>query len=99
MMLALLTMCGISDVNRSNAIKNVLATFINGIAVLAFLIAGAIDWGRGGIMIVGGIAGGYAGAAIARRTDPRRVRAAVLGIAWATSTFFFVKTYARWSPW
>ena len=45
-------------------------------------------------MIVGGIAGGYAGAAIARRVEPRHVRRLVLVVAWSMTGYFFVRTYA-----
>ena len=44
-------------------------------------------------MIVGGITGGYSGAAIARRVSPKYVRWVVIGIAWTMTAYFFVKTY------
>jgi uncharacterized membrane protein YfcA len=46
-------------------------------------------------MIVGATAGGYAGAAVARKLDPRWVRRFVLAIAWGMTIYFFAKTYAR----
>jgi uncharacterized membrane protein YfcA len=45
-------------------------------------------------MVVGGIVGGYAGAAIARRIEPKYVRWLVMGIAWSMTAYFFVRTYA-----
>jgi uncharacterized protein len=93
MMLAVLTLLGMTHMHRMNALKNVLGTLINGVAVVAFSLAGAVRWGPGAVMVVGGITGGYLGAAGARRVDPKRVRSAVLVIAWAMTVYFFCKTY------
>ncbi len=95
MMLAVLTLLGMTHIHRMNALKNVLGTLINGVAVVAFIIAGAVRWAPGIVMIAGGITGGYAGAAIARRVDPRHVRRLVLVIAWGMTAYFFWRTYAR----
>lgn len=93
MMLAVLTLLGMTHIHRMNALKNVLGALINGVAVVAFVIAGAVRWAPGVVMIAGGITGGYAGAAIARRMSPKYVRWVVMGIAWGMTTYFFVKTY------
>jgi uncharacterized protein len=93
MMLAVLSLLGMADIHRMNAVKTVLATLVNGIAVCAFIVARAVDWTAGGVMIAGGITGGYAGAAIARRTDAKYVRAIVLVVAWGMTAYFFVRTY------
>ena len=93
MMLAVLSVMGMTDIHRMNALKTVLAALANGVAVVAFVAAGAVDWARGVVMIAGGIAGGYAGAAIARRVDARRVRTLVLAIAWMMTAYFFARTY------
>jgi hypothetical protein len=93
MMLAVLTLLGMTEIHRMNGLKNALGTLINGVAVVAFVVAGAVRWAPGVVMIAGGITGGYAGAAIARRVSPRYVRFLVMGIAWSMTTYFFVKTY------
>jgi uncharacterized membrane protein YfcA len=95
MMLAVLSLLGMRDIHRMNALKTLLATLINGVAVAAFIVAGAVDWTRGGVMIAGGITGGYGGAAIARRVSAKYVRWLVLGIAWTMTTYFFARTYGR----
>jgi uncharacterized membrane protein YfcA len=95
MMLAIMTLLGMTHIHRMNALKNVLGTLINGVAVVAFVVAGAVDWAAGTVMILGGIAGGYAGAAIARRVDPKHVRRLVMVVAWGMSAYFFVKTFVR----
>jgi uncharacterized membrane protein YfcA len=93
MMLAVLTLLGMTHIHRMNALKNVLGALINGVAVVVFVAKGAVAWTPGIAMIAGGITGGYTGAALARRVDPRYVRALVLVIAWSMTAYFFVKTY------
>jgi uncharacterized membrane protein YfcA len=82
-----------THIHRMNALKNALATLINGVAVVAFIVAGAVRWAPGVVMIAGGITGGYAGAALARRVSPKYVRYLVLCIAWGMTAYFFLKTY------
>jgi uncharacterized membrane protein YfcA len=94
MMLAVLSVLGMTNIHEMNGIKNVLATLINGVAVASFIIAGAVDWGPGVVMIAGGIGGGYVGARVARRVKPVVVRRIVLAVAWGMTGYFFVRTYA-----
>ncbi len=94
MMLAVLSLLGMTDIHRMNSLKAVLGTLVNGVAVVAFVIAGAVAWAPGGVMVVGGVVGGYAGAAIARRVEPSLVRRLVLVIAWSMTGYFFLRTYA-----
>ena len=94
MMLAVLSLLGMTDIHRMNSLKAVLGTLVNGVAVVAFVIAGAVAWAPGAVMIVGGVVGGYAGAAIARQVEPGLVRKLVLAVAWAMTGYFFLRTYA-----
>jgi uncharacterized protein len=94
MMLAVLSLLGMRDIHRMNSLKAVLGTLVNGVAVVAFVVAGAVAWAPGAVMVVGGIAGGYAGAAIARRVEPDLVRRLVLVVAWSMTGYFFLRTYA-----
>ena len=91
MMLAALTIAGMKDIHEMNAVKSMLAVAINGVALAEFVALGAIAWGPGLIMMAGGIAGGYAGAATARRVDPRFVRILVTVIAWGMTLVFFLR--------
>jgi len=95
LILAILQLAGMTDIHTMNALKAVLGALINGVAVVLFVVAGAVAWRPGSVMIVGGIAGGYAGAAIARKIDPKRVRVFVLVVAWAMTAWFFYATYLR----
>ena len=91
MMLATLAIAGMTDMHQMNAVKSVLAVLINGVALAEFIALGAIAWAPGIIMVAGGIAGGYVGAATARRVDQRYVRALVMVIAWGMTIYFFLR--------
>jgi len=77
--------------HEMNALKVVLAIAINGVALVAFVATGAISWGPGMIMVLGGIAGGYAGASVARQVSGRVVRGIVIVVAWTMTVYFFVR--------
>ena len=91
MMLATLTIAGMSDIHQMNAVKSVLAVIINGVALAEFVALGAIAWAPGAIMVAGGIAGGYVGAATARQVDPRYVRNLIMVVAWGMTVYFFIR--------
>jgi len=61
-MLAMLSTLGMTDIHSMNAMKGVMGSAINGVAVVTFVLAHAIYWKQGSVMILGGIAGGYLGA-------------------------------------
>jgi uncharacterized membrane protein YfcA len=80
LMLAALGLLGLTDIHRMNAIKNLLALLINGIATIYFVVSGYIVWADALLMAVGAIAGGYGGAGLARRLGRRVVRGAAIAI-------------------
>ena len=91
MMLAAMAVAGMTDMHEMNALKVVLAIAINGVALAAFVATGAISWAPGVVMVLGGVAGGYAGAAVARRVSGKVVRAIVIVVAWTMTAYFFVR--------
>jgi uncharacterized membrane protein YfcA len=95
MMLAAWSLLGMRDLHAMNGLRSVLATLLNGVAVIAFVAAGAIAWRPGLIMVVGSTAAGYLGAAAARRIDPRWVRRLVVALAWLLTAWFFVRSAAE----
>ena len=80
LMLAVLGFLGLSDIHAANGIKNFFSICINGVAAAYFIARGAVDWRAAAVMMVAGIAGGYAGARFARRIGRERARAAVVVI-------------------
>jgi uncharacterized membrane protein YfcA len=95
LMLALLGLLGVSDMRRANAFKVLLATVINGVAVVPFVIARAIAWEPAVFMSAGAVAGGYLGAGAVKRLPSIVVRRLVILIACTMTAYFFWKTYAR----
>jgi hypothetical protein len=95
LMLAALSMMGMTNIHAMNGLKTILSTLINGVAVVAFIVARAVAWGPAVVMILGGTAGGFLGAKIARKLAPATVRKLVLVVAWGMTIYFFVKTYAK----
>jgi uncharacterized protein len=71
------------DLQRLNALKNVLASTANLVAGVIFVFAAHVNWGIAGLIAVGSIAGGAIGARYGRRLDPGVLRAliVVIGIA------------------
>lgn len=88
--LAVLGMLGLENIHEMNALKTLQASLVNGVAVATFVIAGAVNWPLALVMTVGAIAGGYGGAAIARRVSPKIVRGIVIAISVALTAYFFI---------
>jgi hypothetical protein len=65
---------------RINAVKNVLAGLVNGLAAVVFIIATHIDWGAAGLIAAGAIIGGQVGARIGRRLSPWGLRLLIVGV-------------------
>ncbi|MDA2892124.1 sulfite exporter TauE/SafE family protein [Mycolicibacterium sp. BiH015] len=69
-------------IQRLTAIKNVLATMVNSVAAILFVIVAAdrIDWSVVGLISAGSFVGGYFGARFGRRLSPTVLRACILVI-------------------
>lgn len=80
LMLAVLGFLGLSDIHAANGLKNFFALCINGLAAAYFIARGAVHWPAALVMILGAIAGGYAGARFARSIGKEKARAAVVVI-------------------
>jgi uncharacterized protein len=91
LMLATLGLMGMQNIHEMNAVKTLLAACINGVAVVTFVLAGAVVWGPALVMIAGSLVGGYGGAAYARRLDPRVVRWFVIAVGVVMTVYFFVR--------
>lgn len=89
LMLAMLAIMGVESIHTMNAYKTVLATLCNGIALVPFIIAGAIFWPQALLMLVGAALGGYFGAYYAQKMNPVHVRWMVIAIGAGMSAYFF----------
>ncbi len=91
--LAMLAAIGMTDIHAMNALKVVLGGLINGIAVITFIVAGAVAWKQGIVMILGALLGGYAGAHYAQKLPPAFIRAFVIAVGAGMTWYFFWKAY------
>jgi hypothetical protein len=66
------------SLQRINAVKNVLAGLVNGIAALVFIIATHVDWGVAGLIACGSILGGQLGARVGRKLPPWGLRLLII---------------------
>ena len=66
------------SMQRINAVKNVLACIVNGVAAIVFITATHIDWTAAALIAGGSIIGGQIGARIGRRLPPWGMRAIIV---------------------
>jgi uncharacterized membrane protein YfcA len=93
LMLATLGLMGMENIHEMNGLKTLLAGLINGVAVVTFVVAGAIFWPQALLMIVGAVIGGYGGAYYARKIDQRWVRLFVILVGVGMTIYFFTTIY------
>jgi uncharacterized protein len=91
LMLAALSILGLTDIYQMNGLKNFFALCINGVAAMYFIFAHMVEWPYVLIMAVGAIAGGVGGAGLARRMGRTAMRRVVIGIGFAMSLSLFLK--------
>jgi hypothetical protein len=92
LMLAVLSMAQL-PVRASLATKNVLASVMNGTAVVVFLFSGEVRWLQAATLAVGAVGGGLAGAWLLRRANERFLRLAVIAIGVALTIGLFIRAY------
>jgi len=91
LMLGSLSIMGLHDIHRMNALKAVLAGVINVIAFVFFAFKGLVVWHFALVMAAAAILGGYFGARIARRLPPVYVRGFVIVVGLSVSAWLFFK--------
>jgi len=77
-LVALLSIFLSDDLQRLNALKNVLAAVINGVAAILFIAVAPVAWAPAALLAVGSIVGGQVGARIGRRLPPTVLRAVIV---------------------
>jgi hypothetical protein len=87
LLLAILGVALSQDLHRTNALKNVLAGLVNGVAGVYFLLAAHVAWAAAGLIAVSSIVGAQAGARYGRRLPPAALRAVII----AVGTFAIVR--------
>lgn len=91
LLMALYTVAGETRLNTVNALKNLNSLVLSWLSVVAFVLAGAIAWKAGVLMMLAATAGGFCGARWSRRLPVAWVRAGVIAIGLAMSAVFFAR--------
>lgn len=91
--LAMLAAIGMTDIHAMNALKVVLGGIINGVAVVTFIVKGAVVWREGVVMIVGALLGGYFGAHYAQKLPSVWIRGFVILVGTGMTVYFFWSAY------
>ncbi len=91
LILAMLALLGMDEIHSMNALKALLTTVSNGVAMLLFAFSHAVRWPETVLMVVASMLGGYFGAHFAQKTKPEYVRAIVIGIGFTLSAYFFAR--------
>lgn len=92
LMLAALAIQGFDDIHEINALKNWLSAVIYSVAVITFIVAGAISWPHTLTMLLTGTLGGYWGARLARRVPALWLRRFIVAVGSLLTVYYFAKT-------
>ena len=90
MMLASLPLTEGGEYHRVNAAKSLMATVMQGVAVILFLLVGDIDWPAAGIVAAASITGGYLSIRIGRHLPSHWLRRFVITVGFSLSAWYFV---------
>ncbi|MCL4505867.1 MAG: sulfite exporter TauE/SafE family protein [Chloroflexi bacterium] len=91
LMLASLSIMGMHNIHRMNAVKTLLAAVINGVALVYFIIRNEIFWPVAILMAIGAVIGGYGGARLAKRINQDLVRGVVVVSGLLVSAWLLIK--------
>jgi uncharacterized protein len=78
MLLAILGLSLPDDLQRINALKNVLAGLVNLVAGVVFALVAHVAWGAALLIAIGSVMGGVVGARYGRRLPPSALRAVIV---------------------
>ena len=82
-----------ADVKALNPPRTLLVSAANTVAVLCFILAGAVAWPAVLLVGLGAVVGGYGGARLGRRLPAAVVRIATLVLAVVMTALFFARAY------
>jgi uncharacterized membrane protein YfcA len=95
LIITVLSLFGVKNLHEVNALKALCTTLANGVAVVTFIVAGAVYWKECLTMMGMAIAGGYLGAAYSRKMNPALLRGVVIVTGAALSFYYFYQLYQR----
>jgi uncharacterized protein len=93
LVLALLALLGMENIHTMNGMKTLLVSVVNGVALAIFVWSKIVVWPQALLMLVGASVGGYGGAYVAQRIDPKHVRRLVILVGFSMSAYFFAREW------
>jgi hypothetical protein len=93
LIITVLSLFGVKSLNEVNALKALCTTLANGVAVVTFVVAGAVYWKECLTMMGMAVVGGYLGAAYSRKMNPGLLRGVVIATGAALSFYYFYQLY------
>jgi hypothetical protein len=91
LMLTSLSLMGMHNIIKMNALKNALAVAINGTAAVSFILDGKVEWSLALLGAVGALIGGYALASLARHINQDVLRVVVVVAGVAVSAWLYIR--------
>lgn len=91
LLLAILGLALPDDLQRINALKNVLAGLVNFVAGVVFVLVADVAWEAAALIAVGAVAGGQLGARFGRRLPPAALRAVIVAVGLAAIVQLLVR--------
>jgi hypothetical protein len=93
LLMALYSATGETRIHTANALKNLTSLVLSWLSVAAFVLAGAIAWREGLLMMLAATLGGFFGARWSRYLPTRWIRLGVIGTGVLMSTLFFARRH------
>lgn len=81
------------DLQRLNAVKNVVAAVVNGLAALVFIATTSVRWSVALVEAAGAIVGGQLGASVGRKLSPKLLRGVIVVVGLAVSIKLFADAF------
>jgi uncharacterized membrane protein YfcA len=94
MMMAVWSVLGEVDIKAMSAVRTLLVSAANAVAVLWFAVAGPVSWPETAVMLIAAIAGGYFGAQLARLMPGPVLRRTVILFGAAMTAVFFWRAWS-----
>ena len=95
MMISAWSLLDTADLRALNPARTLMVTAANTVAVLCFILAGAIRWPEALAVAMGAVAGGSGGAWLGKRLPAPLIRAVTLLLAAGITIAFFVRAFAK----
>jgi hypothetical protein len=89
-----LAFCGVERIAEINSLKVVTTTVANGVAVITFIVHGAVVWHDCWYMMIACAIGGYTGARNSRRVSDKVLRPIIIVFGFALAAYFFLNRHA-----